>query len=64
LILKKTLIATKSFCDKHGQRVVGFGSIGSLLKAHGLANWMSNSFCQKDHEKHIEKYVRWDICCF
>ncbi len=53
LVLKKGLIADKSFPDEHAQRVVGFWVFWSLLKAQGFGSWMSNNFCQKDHERHL-----------
>lgn len=56
LVLKKGLIINKNLCDEHGQKVVGFGFVWSLLKAQGFESWMSNSFCQKDHERHLLRH--------
>ncbi len=56
MVLKQGLITDESLCDEHGQRVVGFGFVWSLLKAQGLGSWMS-IFVKKTWKTLIEMYV-------
>ncbi len=51
MVLKQGLITDESLCDEHGQRVVGFGFVWSLLKPKDLE--VGCQFLLKRPERHL-----------